>query len=206
MLISFGILNHQTSAKIVTILQINNFNEKHTPSADAPASRSLAARQIVSDVWSRERMGAPYPRFMARRKYFLAFQRNNVRKFYILLHPESKGKMPEWSIGPHSKCGERATVPRVRIPVFPRDNPDGKADEFHKSLDLWNFFYVLSWAGALLRDAGGAWHRRRFVKMPSSRPYALAFAPFFLLLFVARAFSTDRWRSMMAFTWSMKVA
>ena len=31
------------------------------------------------------------------------------------------GKMPEWSIGPHSKCGERATVPRVRIPVFPPD-------------------------------------------------------------------------------------
>ena len=29
------------------------------------------------------------------------------------------GKMPEWSIGPHSKCGERVTVPRVRIPVFP---------------------------------------------------------------------------------------
>ena len=27
--------------------------------------------------------------------------------------------MPEWSIGPHSKCGERATVPRVRIPLFP---------------------------------------------------------------------------------------
>ena len=30
--------------------------------------------------------------------------------------------MPEWSIGPHSKCGERATVPRVRIPVFPLGN------------------------------------------------------------------------------------
>ena len=28
--------------------------------------------------------------------------------------------MPEWSIGPHSKCGERATVPRVRIPLFPQ--------------------------------------------------------------------------------------
>ena len=27
--------------------------------------------------------------------------------------------MPEWSIGPHSKCGERVTVPRVRIPAFP---------------------------------------------------------------------------------------
>ena len=31
----------------------------------------------------------------------------------------NQGKMPEWSIGPHSKCGERVTVPRVRIPVFP---------------------------------------------------------------------------------------
>ena len=30
-----------------------------------------------------------------------------------------KGEMPEWSIGPHSKCGERVTVPRVRIPVSP---------------------------------------------------------------------------------------
>ena len=30
-----------------------------------------------------------------------------------------KGKVPEWSIGPHSKCGERATVPGVRIPLSP---------------------------------------------------------------------------------------
>ena len=29
------------------------------------------------------------------------------------------GEMPEWSIGPHSKCGVRATVPGVRIPLFP---------------------------------------------------------------------------------------
>lgn len=28
--------------------------------------------------------------------------------------------MPEWSIGPHSKCGVRATVPGVRIPLFPQ--------------------------------------------------------------------------------------
>ena len=27
--------------------------------------------------------------------------------------------MPEWSNGPHSKCGVRATVPWVRIPVSP---------------------------------------------------------------------------------------
>ena len=32
--------------------------------------------------------------------------------------------MPEWSIGPHSKCGERATVPRVRIPVSPLNVPN----------------------------------------------------------------------------------
>ena len=32
--------------------------------------------------------------------------------------------MPEWSIGPHSKCGERATVPRVRIPVSPQNVPN----------------------------------------------------------------------------------
>ena len=30
--------------------------------------------------------------------------------------------MPEWSIGPHSKCGVRATVPGVRIPLFPQKN------------------------------------------------------------------------------------
>ncbi len=28
--------------------------------------------------------------------------------------------MPEWSIGPHSKCGVRVTVPGVRIPLSPR--------------------------------------------------------------------------------------
>ena len=28
--------------------------------------------------------------------------------------------MPEWSNGPHSKCGERVTVPGVRIPLSPQ--------------------------------------------------------------------------------------
>ena len=32
----------------------------------------------------------------------------------------SKGEMPEWSIGPPSKCGVRATVPGVRIPLSPQ--------------------------------------------------------------------------------------
>ena len=33
---------------------------------------------------------------------------------------ETSGEMPEWSIGPHSKCGVRATVPGVRIPLSPQ--------------------------------------------------------------------------------------
>lgn len=31
--------------------------------------------------------------------------------------------MPEWSNGPHSKCGIRVTVSRVRIPVSPQNLP-----------------------------------------------------------------------------------
>ena len=56
------------------------------------------------------------------------------------------GKMPEWSIGPHSKCGERATVPRVRIPVSPlnvSDKTGQRTDKSHKFNDLWDFFYPL---------------------------------------------------------------
>ena len=33
---------------------------------------------------------------------------------------DRKGEMPEWSIGPHSKCGVRVTVPGVRIPLSPQ--------------------------------------------------------------------------------------
>ena len=36
------------------------------------------------------------------------------------LSTTEKGEMPEWSIGPHSKCGVRATVPGVRIPLSPQ--------------------------------------------------------------------------------------
>ena len=36
------------------------------------------------------------------------------------------GEMPEWSIGPHSKCGERATVPGVRIPLSPQKANEAK--------------------------------------------------------------------------------
>ncbi len=43
--------------------------------------------------------------------------------------------MPEWSIGPHSKCGERATVPGVRIPLSPLKKTYKKL-----SLNLVGFF------------------------------------------------------------------
>ena len=43
-----------------------------------------------------------------------------------------KGKVPEWSIGPHSKCGVRATVPGVRIPPFPqKQTKQGDVDYRH---------------------------------------------------------------------------
>lgn len=41
---------------------------------------------------------------------------------YLHENNQTLGKMPERSIGPHSKCGVRATVPGVRIPLFPLNN------------------------------------------------------------------------------------
>ena len=45
--------------------------------------------------------------------------------------------MPEWSIGPHSKCGVRATVPGVRIPLFPLNKAYKKL-----IVNLVGFFYA----------------------------------------------------------------
>ena len=50
------------------------------------------------------------------------------RKYVYICSPQPRGfrlrgtsgEMPEWSIGPHSKCGVRATVPGVRIPLSPQ--------------------------------------------------------------------------------------
>lgn len=59
---------------------------------------------------------------------------------------QPQGKMPEWSNGPHSKCGERVTAPWVRIPVSPlnvTDKTGQRTDKSHKFNDLWDFFYPL---------------------------------------------------------------
>ena len=45
--------------------------------------------------------------------------------------------MPEWSNGPHSKCGVRATVPGVRIPLFPLNKAYKKL-----VINLVGFFYT----------------------------------------------------------------
>ena len=47
--------------------------------------------------------------------------------------------MPEWSIGPHSKCGERVTVPGVRIPHFPPGTQKGRSSR----LSLYYFPHIL---------------------------------------------------------------
>ena len=60
------------------------------------------------------------------------------------------GEMPEWSIGPHSKCGVRATVPRVRIPVSPPKAKALKAPYKNKttaSLLVSGFFVRISCQG-----------------------------------------------------------
>ena len=49
-----------------------------------------------------------------------------LKKYLYICTPKSQqqaqGEVPEWSIGPHSKCGVRATVPGVRIPPSPQRN------------------------------------------------------------------------------------
>lgn len=49
---------------------------------------------------------------------------------------QPQGKMPEWSNGPHSKCGERVTAPWVRIPVFPQNLPDKTGQGLDKNLQI----------------------------------------------------------------------
>ena len=55
---------------------------------------------------------------------------------------DRKGEVPEWSIGPHSKCGERVTVPRVRISVFPLTK-NTRQDGLISILPFFMFFVVV---------------------------------------------------------------
>ena len=56
-----------------------------------------------------------------------------VARKQTLVRLRNKGKMPEWSNGPHSKCGVRVTVPGVRIPLFPpKTNRTARYGTYHK--------------------------------------------------------------------------
>ena len=61
----------------------------------------------------------------SRRFLIVLLQPNQIPSWFSKRDPISSlsiplpGEMPEWSNGPHSKCGERATVPGVRIPLSP---------------------------------------------------------------------------------------
>ena len=63
--------------------------------------------------------------FRAFNTYLLTLQQKKIA-FYLVGYKKVRifaaafGKLPEWSIGPHSKCGVRVTVPGVRIPHFPQ--------------------------------------------------------------------------------------
>ena len=58
--------------------------------------------------------------------------------------------MPEWSIGPHSKCGVRATVPGVRIPLFPQKNEARRCRRISASF----CFVTLRHANLFVRRSG----------------------------------------------------
>lgn len=63
--------------------------------------------------------------FFLRVEIFFARKCREIKNMSIFAVPNERffvreiGEMPEWSIGPHSKCGVRATVPGVRIPLSP---------------------------------------------------------------------------------------
>ncbi len=52
---------------------------------------------------------------------FFAKKEVEIKKYGYICTLQNRGEMPEWSIGPHSKCGVRVTVPGVRIPLSPQE-------------------------------------------------------------------------------------
>ena len=112
--------------KVATIL----FPDRTTPHADHSRERTAPPRAPQSNGNPPKQRKKGASRLLSPRqkaKYgikfnFFNFFRTNsctVRKI-ISIFALAIGEMPEWSIGPHSKCGERATVPGVRIPLSPR--------------------------------------------------------------------------------------
>ncbi|GEM_PF-5339060 len=89
------------------------------------------------------------------------FRRNGIQlngKIPIFAHL-LRGEMPEWSIGPHSKCGVRATVPGVRIPLSPLEMPNRpEATDFAKSVA---FFIAATAAYLICLRRSRAWRGKQ---------------------------------------------
>ena len=91
------------------------------------------ARAVIGHAGPRKRpRNPPQGHFCLKLQKFLS---KDVQKQKLCLYLQSqnnsfgldrKGEMPEWSIGPHSKCGVRVTVPGVRIPLSPLRGFDKK--------------------------------------------------------------------------------
>ena len=69
----------------------------------------------------------PSEAFFSPERNFFRPKMRGYKKYVYICSPKTmvsgndlQGEMPEWSIGPHSKCGVRATVPGVRIPLSPQ--------------------------------------------------------------------------------------
>ena len=74
------------------------------------------------------------------------YHRKKAANPCLLLHEndidhEKKGKLPEWSNGPHSKCGDRVTGPGVRIPHFPQ-KAEGRQDLRLKKRNSAEFLFA----------------------------------------------------------------
>ena len=98
------------------------------------------------------------------------FRRNGIQlngKIPIFAHL-LRGEMPEWSIGPHSKCGVRATVPGVRIPLSPLTTLIIKVLQVRhpKRNPFLRPFWVLSFLSPLKQFAEEADYGRKYLRLP----------------------------------------
>ena len=87
--------------------------------------------------------------------------------FVVPLHAEI-GKLSEWSKEPHSKCGIRVSVSRVRIPHFPQYKKKSVCPSLLEQADF--FLYCKDAVGRL-------WD---YVEIPPVCPSLLEQADFFL--------------------------
>lgn len=105
------------------------FNKRSRRRNTAPGRRSFRDKdRNYSGTGSNPgRANAPVRSFFSPGRNFFRPKMRGYKKYVYICSPKTmvagndlQGEMPEWSIGPHSKCGVRATVPGVRIPLSPQ--------------------------------------------------------------------------------------